>query len=149
MSIFRVYRNDGHVVIEIFGVKMRFKNPLVNRLRDCCCISKLDYLLKQGTRFPHPVGIVIHKCVIVGKNCSIYQNVTIGGPKLDENNEYQVPKLGNNVTIFPNSCVIGAIEIGDNAIRGAGSVVVKNVPANSMAVGNPARIIKKVEPENE
>jgi putative colanic acid biosynthesis acetyltransferase WcaB len=54
------------------------------------------------------------------------------------------PRIGHNVDIGVNVTIIGDIEIGDNVIIGAGSVVTKNVPANSVMVGNPARLLKKV-----
>jgi putative colanic acid biosynthesis acetyltransferase WcaB len=52
------------------------------------------------------------------------------------------PSIGNNVDIGSNVCIIGKVEIGDNVIIGAGSVVVKNIPSNCVVVGNPAKIIK-------
>ena len=67
----------------------------------------------------------------------IKNNVTIGNIRKGER-----PTIGNNVTVNANAVVIGAISIGDNAIIGAGSVVTKNVPADSVVVGNPARIIR-------
>ncbi len=74
----------------------------------------------------------------MGKNCQVWQNVTIG-----RNGKNRSPRLGNNVKVCANSCVIGDIEIGDNVIVGAGSVVTKNVPSNTTVVGNPARIVRR------
>lgn len=53
------------------------------------------------------------------------------------------PIIGDNVTIFANSVVIGGITIGDNSQIGAGSVVIRDVPDNCIVAGNPARIIRK------
>jgi putative colanic acid biosynthesis acetyltransferase WcaB len=47
------------------------------------------------------------------------------------------------VDIGPNVCIIGDVTIGDNVVIGAGAVVVKSIPANSTAVGNPARVLEK------
>ncbi|MBA5628731.1 acyltransferase [Moheibacter lacus] len=57
--------------------------------------------------------------------------------------------IGNNVFIFANSVVLPGVKIGDNVTIGAGSVVVKDIPSNSIAVGNPCRVIKAKEPYAE
>ena len=99
-------------------------------------------LYKQKTIFPHPIGIVIGLKVVIGKNCEVYQNVTIGtkDTKSFENGKY--PKIGNNVIIYPNSIIIGDITIGDNVIIGAGSIVLNDVPGNSIVAGAPAKLLK-------
>ena len=76
-----ISKADNRFVINLFGLKIKIRNIFFNPLEDMCSIPNLEYLKKQGTKFPHPIGIVIHKNVIVGKGCKIYQNVTIGGPK--------------------------------------------------------------------
>ena len=53
------------------------------------------------------------------------------------------PIIGNNVEFNPGVVVAGDVSIGDNCILGAGTIVVKTIPENSIAVGNPARVIKK------
>ena len=100
-------------------------------------------LYRKKTSFPHPVGIVIGMKVQLGDNCEIYQNVTIGTKNTKEFKTAKYPKIGNNVIIYPNSIIIGDIEIGDNAIIGAGSIVLDSVPKNAIVAGNPARVIKK------
>lgn len=130
-------RENNRIIFNLFGLKIKFKNIFFSQLENMCCIENLDYYKKQGTVFPHPIGIVIHPNVRIGKNCRIYQNVTIGGPK-----DGELPVLGDNVIVFPNSCIIGNITIGDNAVIGAGSAVVNDIPANAVAAGNPAKIIK-------
>ena len=52
--------------------------------------------------------------------------------------------LGNNVYIGVNSVVLRNVTIGENSVIGAGSVVTKDIPANSVAVGNPAHVIKQI-----
>ena len=79
--------------------------------------------------------IINHKCTI-GDNCTIVPGTIIGKSK------GRVPCIGNNVEIGANSSIIGGVSIGDNAIIGAGSVVVHNVEANSVVAGNPAHSIK-------
>lgn len=55
--------------------------------------------------------------------------------------------MGDNVQVGVGAVIIGPIHIGDNVIIGANSVVNKDIPANSVAVGAPARIIKTLDPE--
>jgi putative colanic acid biosynthesis acetyltransferase WcaB len=90
------------------------------------------------TKLYHGQGTVIHPETIIGDNCTIRQNTTIGNK-----NNGASPVLGNNVDIGANVCIIGEIEIGNNVTIGAGSVVVKSIPSNCVVAGNPARIIKQ------
>lgn len=96
------------------------------------------YVIKKKCVFPHPVGIVIGSQVVLGNNCRIYQNTTIGTKDIfstSGNSKY--PHIGNNVTICPNCVVVGEIEIGDNVIIGPNTYVDKSVPENSIAYGSP------------
>ena len=84
--------------------------------------------------------------VFVGPNCGFY---TSGHPLDYETRnkglEYAKPiKVGNNVWIGGNVCVMPGVTIGDNAVIGAGSVVNKDIPSNSVAVGNPCKVMKKI-----
>ena len=101
----------------------------------------IKYLHNQNVVFPHPVGIVIGGKVVIGKNCIIYQNVTIGTKDTINYKKADYPKIGDNVTVFANSIIFGGISIGENSIIGCGSVVFTDVPSNSIVVGNPAKII--------
>lgn len=90
---------------------------------------------------PHGLnGIIVSQYAEIGKNVSIYHQVTIGAKE----NKY-APVIGNNVRIFPGAIVVGGVHIGDNVQIGAGSVVVKDIPDNCIVAGCPAKIIKKVE----
>jgi serine O-acetyltransferase len=90
-------------------------------------------------------GIVIHKRCVIGKNCHISQNVTIGGTS----GIYKVPVLGDNVQVGAGAVIIGPVHIGDNVIIGANAVVNKDIPANIVAVGVPAKVIKTIEPGSD
>ena len=101
----------------------------------------LPYKLKLGKNFKigyGGLGVVIHDRVIIGDDCHIDQNVTIGGTS----KKYIVPKIGNKVYIGAGAKVIGPIVIGDNVVIGANSVVVKSIPSGSLVVGVPGKIIK-------
>lgn len=94
-------------------------------------------------RLFHGVGLVIHPHVIIGDNCILRHGVTLGNKVLADGTVSGTPKIGNNVEFGANCAIIGAVTIGDNVIVGAGCVVVKDIPGNSIAVGNPARIISR------
>lgn len=98
----------------------------------------LYYVKAKQTKFPHPIGIVIGQKVVLGANCTIYQNVTIGTKDTQDYKNSKYPVIGNNVIIYPNSIIIGDIKIGDNAIVGANSLVMTDVEEGSTVAGIPA-----------
>jgi len=89
----------------------------------------------------HGVGVVIGETTIIGDDVLIYQQVTLGGVSTDKGKRH--PTLENNVVIGAGAKVLGNILIGANSIVGANSVVIKDVPADSTAVGIPARVLKR------
>ena len=139
-KIFACYKENAQIILILFGIKMRFKAPTVNQLGELCCIQNLKQVQAKNTYFPHPIGIVIHPKVILGKNCTIFQNVTIGQGK--NINGCDIPIIGDNVTIYANAVIIGGVTVGNNVTIGAGSIVVSDIPDNAVAAGNPARIIR-------
>jgi putative colanic acid biosynthesis acetyltransferase WcaB len=91
----------------------------------------------------HGQALVVNKSTIIGTNCVLRNSTTIGHKKLADGSFTKSPRIGNNVDIGANVCIIGDITIGDNVIIGAGSVVIKDVPSNCVVVGNPARVLEK------
>lgn len=94
-----------------------------------------------GLLMPHPNGIVIHPDAQIGPNCLIFQQVTVGA-----RGSGGVPSIGGHVDIGAGAKILGLVKIGDHVLIGANSVVFKDVPSASTAVGNPARIIGKSSP---
>lgn len=84
------------------------------------------------------IGVVIHKRAIIGENCNIGSNVTIGGKSHSEN----VPVIGDNVFIATGAKILGSVKIGNNSVIGANAVVLEDIPDNCVAVGIPAKVIK-------
>ncbi len=89
----------------------------------------------------HGVGVVIGETTIIGEDVLIYQQVTLGGVSTSKGKRH--PTLGNNVVIGAGAKVLGNITIGENSKVGANSVVVKDVPSDSTAIGIPARVLKR------
>jgi serine O-acetyltransferase len=84
---------------------------------------------------------VIGETSEVGENVTLYQGVSLAGTSLKK--EKRHPTLGNNVTVGAGAKIIGGFTIGDNSRIGAGSVVVREVPPNSVVVGVPGRVTYK------
>ncbi|HEY7270150.1 MAG TPA: serine O-acetyltransferase [Dehalococcoidia bacterium] len=101
----------------------------------------------EGLFIDHGMGLVIGETAIIGDDCQLMQDVTLGGTSTKR--EKRHPTLGNNVTVGAGAKVIGNITIGDYARIGAGSVVVTNVPAYSTVVGVPGKVVAYYDPGND
>ena len=88
----------------------------------------------------HGMGVVIGETAEVGDDCLLYKGVVLGGTSLARGKRH--PTLRRGVTVGSNACILGPIEIGEGARVGAGSVVVKPVPAEATVVGVPGRIVR-------
>lgn len=90
--------------------------------------------------------------IVIGNNCMIGPKTTIAAithpiDPIERNKGIGIPKdviIGNNVWIGANATILPGVKIGDNVVIGAGAVVTKDVPANSVAAGNPAVIIREI-----
>ena len=94
--------------------------------------------LGPGLFIDHGMGVVIGETAEVGENVTLLQGVTLGGTSLKR--EKRHPTLGNNVVVGAGAKIIGGFKIGDGSRIGAGSVVVREVPTNSVVVGVPGRV---------
>jgi len=102
----------------------------------------------SGVFIDHGMGLVIGETAEVGDDVTLYQGVTLGGTSLKR--EKRHPTLERDVVVGTGAAVIGAITVGEGARIGAGSVVVAEVPPNSVVVGVPGKVIyrdgRKVAP---
>ncbi|MCU4842090.1 serine O-acetyltransferase [Bacillus cereus] len=94
-----------------------------------------------GRRFfiDHGMGVVIGETCEIGDNVTIYQGVTLGGTGKEKGKRH--PTIQDNVLIATGAKVLGSITVGENSKIGAGSVVLKEVPAHSTVVGIPGRVV--------
>ena len=93
----------------------------------------------KGVFIDHGMGVVIGETAIVGDYTLIYQGVTLGGTGKETGKRH--PTVGSHVVVGAGAKVLGNIQIGDRARIGAGSIVLRDVPAGCTAVGVPGRNI--------
>ncbi len=130
---------DRHFVAGRFAL---FAYRLVNRW-----ITHVDHTdidrdaqIGPGMLLMHRHGILIGPAVI-GANCAIHQNVTIGQRVATGN--HGVPRIGDNVWIGPGAVVTGAITIGDGVTISALTVISRDVPDGCLLAGNPGRVVAR------
>lgn len=99
-----------------------------------------EALIGDGLRIDHFGGIIISCFVIMGRNCVLREGVTIGQKNgLD----HAAPRLGDNVHVGPGAKIVGPVTIGSNVDIGPNAVINTDIPPDSIAEGNPARIVSK------
>lgn len=96
-----------------------------------------------GFRIDHGQALIVNDNAVFGAGCTVRNSTTIGNRRLKDGTYSASPRFGDRVDIGANAVIIGPLVIGDDAAIGAGAVVVKDVPAGHVAVGNPARIIPR------
>ncbi|MDV5037638.1 serine O-acetyltransferase [Vibrio diabolicus] len=96
----------------------------------------------KGLILHHGQGLVVHANTIIGENVTLKHNTTLGikesGPNMG------APVIGNNVVIHPHVVIFGNITVAENVVVGAGAVINKSVSPNSVVVGNPQKIVRKI-----
>ncbi len=153
------------ILVTCPGVKALF----FHRIANFFCIAKFGLLAKmisQLSRFftgieihpkakigknffiDHGMGVVIGETSEIGDNVTIYHAVTLGGisPSIksdEQRNNKRHPTLKNNVVVGSGAQVLGPVIVGENAKIGANAVVTKDVPANAVMVGIPAKNVNK------
>ena len=153
------------ILVTYPGVKALF----FHRIANFFCIAKFDLLAKmisQLSRFftgieihpkakigknffvDHGMSVVIGETSEIGDNVTIYHAVTLGGisPSIksdEQRNNKRHPTLKNNAVVGSGAQVLGPVIVGENAKIGANAVVTKDVPANAVMVGIPAKNVNK------
>lgn len=103
-----------------------------------CQIGTGSFFVVKG------VGVVLHDRTVIGNNCSI----GIGCRTVGKGPYKEVPRIGDRVFIGPGAVLLGPIIVGDDAIIGANSVVIKSIPEGAIVGGIPATIIGWVKDIN-
>ena len=126
----------------LYNLKIPVIPRLISQISRLLTLIEIHPGAKIGNKFfiDHGCGVVIGETAIIGDGVTIFQGVTLGGTGKEKGKRH--PNIGNNAIIGANAIILGNITIGDNARIGAASVVLKSVPPNTTAVGNPARIIE-------
>ncbi len=97
--------------------------------------SSVSYKMKYSEKLIFPRGmkqVVIAEDVVFGKNCTVYQQVTIDNCLLKDSKSLGVPKIGDDCIIYPGAKIIGNIVIGNNVIIGANAVVENDIADNTV-----------------
>jgi serine O-acetyltransferase len=112
---------------------------LYRRVRNLYGIE-LPYSASVGRRvvFEHQSGIVIHGASVIGDECIIRQNCTLGVRRVDEPDK--APVLGRGVDVGVGAVILGNVTVGDFARIGANAVVLQDIPPGALAVGVPATV---------
>ena len=127
-----------------YNIKLFFIARLISQLTRFFTGIEIHPGAQIGKRLmiDHGMGIVIGETAVIGNDCVIYHQVTLGGTGKEKLKRH--PTIGNNVLIGAGAKLLGPINIGDNVKIGAGSVVLKSVEKNSTVVGVPEdRVIKR------
>ena len=130
----------------------RFFYVLINRGYNYESNSYLPFnnLIKGEINFPHGIsGVYLSGDCVIGSNCTIYQQVTIGSNMLLDSKGFGSPLIGNNVLIGAGAKIIGNVSIGNNCRIGANAVVTKDIPENSVVVAGNQIVIQKSNLENK
>ena len=127
--LYYLYFPVWRIVSLLLGIEIYGKTQIQEKLQIC-----------------HYGGIFINPRCKIGRNCVIYNNVSIGNAKFGD---IKCPTIGDNVRIGVGAKVLGDIVIGNNVDIGANALVIHSIPANSVVGGNPAKIIKKKNEEKK
>lgn len=104
------------------------------------CIGK-GCIFGEGLSIPHPTAIVIGGGVEAGRRLTIYQGTTIGGAHIGDAVARRQPTIGDNVTLFANSSILGDVTVADNVTIGGHSLVLHDaLCVGGVYIGSPAKL---------
>lgn len=124
-------------------IKLYYKIKLFKLSRKTMIQIPEKTQIGEGFYIGHTGRIIINQDAIIGKNVNISTGVTIG--QENRGKRKGCPKIGNQVWIGTNAVIVGNITIGDNVLIAPNSYINKDVPSNSIVIGNPAIIHQNSE----
>lgn len=127
----------------LYRIKIPFIPRLISQIMRFFTGIEIHPGAKIGRGFfiDHGMGTVIGETTEIGKNCTLFNNVTLGGTGKHEGKRH--PTIGDNVLIGTGAILLGPIKVGNNVKIGADTFIInKNVPDNCTIVGTPGRIVK-------
>ena len=99
--------------------------------------------------FPHGInGVFISSGAKIGRDCTVFHQVTIGSNTLQDSSGLGAPTIGNSVYIGCGAKIIGNVTVGDNVRIGANCVITKDIPSNCTVVLSQPRVIQKENQNN-
>ncbi len=154
---FLLWNSEFHCVAAYrfgqYASELRRRNPLLGALAIGIhrvanrWLTHIDHTeISSGARIGpglllmHRHGVLIGP-VVIGKNCVLHQNVTIG--QRVARGDQRVPRIGDNVWIGPGAVITGPITVGNGVTISAGTVLSKDVPSGCLVAGNPGRVVAR------
>lgn len=135
-----VHRYVSH---PLYKIKLKFLARLMSQIMRFLTGVEIHPGAKIGKSFfcDHGMGVVIGETAVIGKNCIMYQGVTLGGTGKHKGKRH--PTIGDNVLIGAHSTLLGPIKVGNNVKIGAETVIINyDVPDDCTVVGAPGRIVR-------
>lgn len=129
--------------------KAFYKSKYKKMLKENNAWIPLSTQIKGQPLLPHGIkGVLFSKQAVIGKNCTILHQVSIGSNQFEDSKHPGAPVIGDNVFIGVGAKIIGGIHVGNNVRIGAGCVVCEDIPDNSTVVMPKAIIIEHDKPQN-
>ncbi|SMF18551.1 serine O-acetyltransferase EpsC [Pseudobacteriovorax antillogorgiicola] len=141
-----LFGSDAYPILLLFRLRKlarKYRLPLVNRiLRQVQTVLYsielgIDIELGHGVYFVHSLGTVVGGTSVVGNKCVFMGNNTVGAA-----HRYESPVIESGVVVGAGARILGEIRVGQSSTIGANSVVLKDIPPQSIAVGSPAKVVK-------